>query len=327
QAWTVVQFTWTVGAGSYVVKVTCNLAEQSGNNFNNELSAKISGGGIYDLTVSSVYAVPTGIGSSYRVYASITNVGTEIFDSSISYCKIVNSTGVKFFENSKNIGSLLPRATTKVIFDDWQPITAGLLYANVNITSPLDEIDSNNFAGISILLPSSREVNIECQNPINVTRKGGSASFQLKLENRGNVFDRYSISIVGNSSFNVSSDKKEIGIDFGYFDYVNIVISAPVSIHAGEYSFKVDVRSIEDMSYVNTTYLSLIVEQDFAPEISGYVTPQSGDIETEFEFVCEYKDFENTPPEYIWVIIDDVKRDMLPVDINDLTYSDGKTYF
>ncbi|MEM2900030.1 MAG: immune inhibitor A, partial [Thermoplasmata archaeon] len=44
QAWTVVQFTWTVGAGSYVVKVTCNLAEQSGNNFNNELSAKIFGG-------------------------------------------------------------------------------------------------------------------------------------------------------------------------------------------------------------------------------------------------------------------------------------------
>jgi len=329
----IVHFTWTVAAGSYVVRVISQSTEHGGNTLNNELSAKILGGEIQDLAVSSMYAVPsgldTGLGSSasYFIYASITNVGTEQVDSSSLYCKIVNSTGVEFFENSQNIGSLSPRTTAKVLFEEWHPITAGLLYANVNITSSSDQNEANNFAGISILIPPLREVNIECAQPTNITHKGGSAIFQLKLENKGNVFDRYSISITGNSSFTVSSDKNNIGLDFGAFDFVNITISVPVSIEAREYSFKVDVRSLDDITYVNTTYLLVIIEHDFSPEISGYVTPQSGDIETEFEFVCEYKDFENSPPEYVWVIIDDAKRDMHPKDETDLTYSDGKTYF
>ncbi len=319
-------FSWTVANGSYVVKAASLLAEHLGSSSNNELSARVFGGDVTDGGISSVYAVPSGVAGGYRVHASVTNFGTTAIDSSNVHCRIVNASGVAFFDGDYTLGSIAPRSTASVVFDEWVPSVAGVLYANVNFYCASDEIPDNDYAGTSLTLSSERAVEITCDAAINNTHKGGSAVFELKLRNVGNIFDRYFISATGNNSFTITPERNYIGIDIGRTESVNITITAPIAISSGEYPFKIDVRSTDEPSFVNSTFVSVVIDEDLVPELVGYVTPQSGDIETIFTFYCTYTDFEGSPPSYMRLVINGTNYDMSALYANDTTYTDGKTY-
>lgn len=63
------------------------------------------------------------------------------------------------------------------------------------------------------------------------------------------------------------------------------------------------------------------------PELSRYsVTPRAGEPDDTFVFLVTYNDPENTPPEYIWLKIDNKKYTLTPVNTDDNNYTDGKDY-
>ncbi len=56
------------------------------------------------------------------------------------------------------------------------------------------------------------------------------------------------------------------------------------------------------------------------------VTPRSGDPSDKFVFLVTYTSPENKPPEYVRLVMNDKKFDLIPVNDDDLNYSDGKDY-
>lgn len=77
---------------------------------------------------------------------------------------------------------------------------------------------------------------------------------------------------------------------------------------------------IDDIRAVN-------VASGSAPTLSSFgVTPSSGDSAADFTFAATYTDSENQKPLAMEVLIDGVIHTMSPVDVSDVTYSDGKIY-
>jgi hypothetical protein len=87
-----------------------------------------------------------------------------------------------------------------------------------------------------------------------------------------------------------------------------------------------EAANSDRISFRSITNNSSII--DYIPEIPGYsITPRYGTINDQFVLIMTYKDYENTPPKYVQVVIDDIEYDLTPVNPKDQNHSDGKDYF
>ena len=56
------------------------------------------------------------------------------------------------------------------------------------------------------------------------------------------------------------------------------------------------------------------------------VTPRSGEPDDNYMFLVTYTDSDNTPPEKIQLVVDNLNYDLTPVNVEDDNYIDGKDY-
>jgi hypothetical protein len=56
------------------------------------------------------------------------------------------------------------------------------------------------------------------------------------------------------------------------------------------------------------------------------VTPRTGNPDDSYVFLISYSDPENTPPENVYVVVNDKEHRLTPVDAADDNYTDGKDY-
>ncbi|MBC7080935.1 MAG: choice-of-anchor J domain-containing protein [Thermoplasmatales archaeon] len=179
----------TTGAGNYLINVTTLLI---GDEFqsNDYTTTIVFLQGVYDAEVKSINSPIQGIylpGTSFKVNATVKNVGAANLTDVKVNCTIRNSTNAIVFGEEVIISSLMGNEERYVEFSDWSTLVEDVYRINVTVLVTGDENPDNDYKEILVDINNLYDVGVVSINYPTGTQFTGSYAVNATVMNFGNV--------------------------------------------------------------------------------------------------------------------------------------------
>jgi len=355
KAYVYVLFPNTVTAGNYVVKLKATPIDKDGNDVTvKAITLSLTTKVIYavNIDVRSLYqAKAADAGSSIEMQFTIENLGTadETFDVFVDYDNMLDKTDVKEDWNItiREIGYNKPDLQNILIpYDSIKSLKTLITIApdaknqryvlRIKAASKSDEkvydyielyVDVNQFAKINVTVD-------ELKKDVD---PGTSTTFTMKLKNEGNAADTYNIDVepIGGPYEQKNwwtLTKTDVRVDANSFQNVGLGITPDVDAEAGNYTFRVKVKSdFDDDVVVDDIFVTIEVKLKVDFDVTTDDASETGKPGESKTFTVKIENFGNADDEYDfeWITSPDrEKKDMVTVEFDrlEVPYDDKREF-